>query len=58
MGVGYCILFTIVKGICTLRCRLVSSFRLDPSEQVQSEALEEWEHVDVEQTKESTGSEA
>jgi hypothetical protein len=58
MGVGYCILFTIVKGICTLRCRLVSSFRLDPSEQVQSEALEEWEHVDIEQTKESTGSEA
>lgn len=58
MGVGYCILFTIVKGICTLRCRLVSPSRLDPSEQVQSEDLHEWEHVDVEQLKESTGSEA
>ncbi|KAG1847408.1 hypothetical protein F4604DRAFT_1884030 [Suillus subluteus] len=58
MGVGYCILFTIVKGICTLRCRLVSPSRLDPPEQVQSEALGEWEHIDVEQTKESTGSEA
>lgn len=58
MGVGYCILFTIVKGICTLRCRLVSPSRLDHSEQVQSEALDEWEHIDVEQLKESTGSEA
>lgn len=58
MGVGYCILFMIVKGICTLRCRLVSPSRLDPSEQVQSEDLHEWEHVDVEQLKESTGSEA
>jgi hypothetical protein len=58
MGVGYCILFTIVKGICTLRCRLVSPSRLDPSEQVQSEDLHEWEHIDVEQLKESAGSEA
>ncbi|KAG1717200.1 hypothetical protein EDB19DRAFT_1900493 [Suillus lakei] len=58
MGVGYCILFTIVKGICTLRCRLVSPHGLNPSEQVQSEALDEWEHIDVEQPKESTGSEA
>ncbi|KAG1767143.1 hypothetical protein EDD22DRAFT_1008553 [Suillus occidentalis] len=58
MGIGYCILFAIVKGICTLRCRLVSPSRLDPSEQVQSEDLHEWEHVDVEQLKESTGSEA
>lgn len=58
MGVGYCILFMIVKGICTLRCRFVSPSRLDPSEQVQSEDLHEWEHVDVEQLKESTGSEA
>lgn len=58
MGIGYCILFTIVKGICTLRCRLVSPSRLDPPEQVQSEALNEWEHIDVDQPKESTGSEA
>ncbi|KAG2140545.1 uncharacterized protein EDB93DRAFT_680529 [Suillus bovinus] len=58
MGVGYCILFTIVKGICTLRCRLVSPSRLDPSEQVQSEAMDDWEHINVEQPKESTGSDA
>lgn len=58
MGVGYCILFTIVKGICTLRCRLVSPSRLDSSEQVQPEDLHEWEHVDVEPMKESSGSEA
>ncbi|KAG2130905.1 hypothetical protein DEU56DRAFT_463590 [Suillus clintonianus] len=58
MGVGYCILFAIVKGICTLRCRFVSYYGLDSSEQAQSGALDEWEHVDVEQPKESTGSEA
>ncbi|KAG2362898.1 hypothetical protein BDR07DRAFT_1450944 [Suillus spraguei] len=51
MGVGYCILFAIVKGICTLRCRL-------SSEHVQCEALDEWEHINIEQPKETIGSEA
>ncbi|OJA13740.1 hypothetical protein AZE42_01548 [Rhizopogon vesiculosus] len=58
IAVGYCIVFTIVKGICSLRCRLVARYGLDSSEQVPPEALEQWEHVDVEQPKESTTSEA
>ncbi|KAG0699529.1 hypothetical protein DFH29DRAFT_46115 [Suillus ampliporus] len=58
IAVGYSIIFMIVKGICTLRCRLVSRCGWDSSEPVPSEALDEWEHIDVEQPKESTGSEA
>ncbi|KAJ8584955.1 hypothetical protein M405DRAFT_853821 [Rhizopogon salebrosus TDB-379] len=58
IAVGYCVVFTIVKGICTLRGRLVSRYGLDSSEQVSPEALDQWEHVDVEQPKESTTSEA
>ncbi|KAG1736686.1 uncharacterized protein EDB91DRAFT_502038 [Suillus paluster] len=58
IAVGYCVVFAIVRGICTLRCRVVSRYRRDSSEQVPSEAIDEWEHIDSEQPKESTGSEA
>jgi len=58
IALGYCITFTIVKGICTLRCHLVSLYGLGSSEEASPEALDQWQHVDIEQPKESITSEA
>jgi len=55
IAVGYCVVFSIVKGICQLRCRLFPRYS---SQQDDSppEALDEWQ--DVDRPKDSSTSEA
>ncbi|KAH7921500.1 hypothetical protein BV22DRAFT_1038573 [Leucogyrophana mollusca] len=54
IGVGYCVIFVIVRGICVLRWRLVARFKDYSNESAEPEALDEWE--EVEQPKESSAS--
>ncbi|KAG6333740.1 hypothetical protein ID866_5353 [Astraeus odoratus] len=47
IAVGYCIVFAIVKGLITLRCRLTGRYWGSRNEEGQGEpeALDEWEEV-------------
>ncbi|KAF9218881.1 hypothetical protein BS17DRAFT_475351 [Gyrodon lividus] len=55
IAIGYCVVFTIVKGICLLRCRLHSRYGVQQDNSL-PEALDEWQEVD--QLKDSSVSEA
>ncbi|KAL4074371.1 hypothetical protein J3A83DRAFT_4235436 [Scleroderma citrinum] len=53
---GYCIIFAIVKGVITLRCRLSGRYwgsREDEERQGEPEALNEWEEVESPQQQSS-----
>ncbi|KAH7890291.1 hypothetical protein F5I97DRAFT_1933657 [Phlebopus sp. FC_14] len=54
IAIGYCLVFSIVKGICALRWGLFS--RYNKQDNSPPEALEEWQEVDV--PKDSSVSEA
>ncbi|KIJ64026.1 hypothetical protein HYDPIDRAFT_28920 [Hydnomerulius pinastri MD-312] len=55
IAIGYCVVFTVVKGICLLRWRLSLRYSSEPDNSP-PEALDEWQ--DVEQPKDSSVSEA